>query len=79
MEPIEILRWAAAGLTIVAACLVSFAGSNRLTAWGFVLFVGASLCWIVAGLIEGLPALTAQNAVLLAINLFGVWRWWRRA
>ncbi|MGR3541543.1 MAG: hypothetical protein ACU0BS_08960 [Hasllibacter sp.] len=79
MDPIELLRWAAALLTIAAACCVSFAVSDRVTAWGFVLFSLASACWIGAGLAQGLPALTMQNAVLLTLNLIGVRRWFARA
>ena len=79
MDPIELLRWMAAVLTIAAACCVSFDLSDRITAWGFVLFSAASLCWIAAGLIQGLPALTLQNGVLLVLNLIGVRRWFSRA
>lgn len=79
MDGIELLRWAAALLTIAAACCVSLAASDRITAWGFVLFTGASLCWIGAGLLQGLPALMLQNVVLLVLNLIGVKRWFARA
>ena len=72
---IEALRWAAAGLTILAAILVSWGASARQMVLGFCLFSGASLAWIAAGLVQGLRALTLQNAVLLAINVLGIWRW----
>jgi hypothetical protein len=74
---IELLRWAAALSTIVAASLVAWRGPARLTAVGFVLFSFAAASWIAASIIDDAPALALQNLVLLGINLFGVWRWFR--
>jgi hypothetical protein len=74
-----ILRWAASISTIVAALLVAWRGSSRLTAIGFLLFVIASLCWIAASLMGDRDPLLLQNLVLLAINLFGLARWGRAA
>lgn len=73
----ELLRWAAALSTIAAASLVAWRGPARLTALGFVLFSFAAASWIAAALIDDAPALALQNFVLLGINLFGVWRWFR--
>jgi hypothetical protein len=58
---------------------VALRGSSRLTATGFLLFVVASLCWIAASLMGDRDPLLLQNAVLLAINLFGLVRWGRAA
>ncbi|WP_372892935.1 hypothetical protein [Rhodosalinus sp.] len=73
----ELLRWAAALATMLAAGLVAWRGPPRQTAWGFVLFCFAALSWIAAALIDDAPALALQNVVLLGINLLGVWRWFR--
>ena len=78
MEVVELIRWAAAISTIVAAILVAIGRPARLVAWGFVLFCIASLCWLAAAGIEGLPAILAQNGVLLVVNVVGLVRWWRR-
>lgn len=72
---LEIVKWAASLSGMVAAFMVSLDNGRRVTGWGFVLFVLSSIAWIVSGLIDTESALTAQNAVLLAINLFGVYRY----
>jgi hypothetical protein len=74
----EVLRWGAALATILAASLVAWRGPPLLTAAGFAVFTCASILWIAASLVDGEPALLLQNAVLLGINLFGLWRWARK-
>lgn len=39
-----------------------------------VIAVG-SVLWIIAGFLAEQSAITAQNMILLAINLWGVYRW----
>ncbi|TFL16102.1 hypothetical protein [Jannaschia formosa] len=78
MDLVEWVRWAAAILTIVAALSVAWGEPARLVAWGFVMFTVAAVLWIAAAVVDGKWAILAQNAVLLAVNLWGVWRWWRR-
>ena len=46
-----------------------------MTGWGFVLFVGSSICWISGAALTGDWALGTQNVVLFGINLFGVYRY----
>lgn len=48
---------------------------RRVTGWGFVLFCGVSLTWIAAGLTSDAMPIAAMNAMLLAINLWGVWQY----
>jgi hypothetical protein len=49
---------------------------DRLGFWpagdggGGALFVTASIAWIIAGW------MAAQNAILLAIDIYGVWQYW---
>ncbi|WGH79473.1 hypothetical protein [Jannaschia ovalis] len=78
MDVLELTRWAAAVATIAAALMVAWGEPPRLVAWGFALFVVASLCWIGASLAQDKPALLIQNGVLLAVNVWGLWRWWGR-
>lgn len=75
MDLVDILKWAAAISGTIAAFLVSLDLGRRLTGWGFVLFVGSSICWISGALITGDAPLWSQNLVLFAINLFGVYRY----
>jgi uncharacterized membrane protein YphA (DoxX/SURF4 family) len=78
MEPVELVRWAAAILTIAAALMVAWGHPARLVAWGFVLFTAAAILWITASFLDDTWAILAQNVVLLAVNLWGVLRWWKR-
>lgn len=69
------LEWLAAIGTILAATMVAADYSRRVTGAGFLLFALVSCLWVYSGLtVRGGMPLAAQNAVLLLINLFGVWR-----
>lgn len=70
-----LLEWFAAMGTIVAATLVAIDRGRRATGWGFVLFVAVSVSWIVSGLANHAASLVMQNAVLLFVNAWGVWRY----
>jgi len=70
-----ILKWAASISGIIAAAMVSLDSGRRVTGWGFVVFVGSSLAWIAGAVLTRDGALGTQNAVLFAINLFGVYRY----
>ena len=45
------------------------------TGLGFVLFGLVSILWIASGLYQHNMPLVAQNAILLGINGYGVWRY----
>ncbi|MGX0962360.1 hypothetical protein AB7M63_002809 [Bradyrhizobium japonicum] len=76
---LEVLRTVAAAVTIIAAAMVAANWNARSTVCGFALFIPGSIEWIADGIIEPKNSLIIQNAVLLAINLLGVWRWLCRA
>ena len=69
------LEWLGAIGAIVAAALIAGDFGRRHTGWGFVLFCVVSVVWIVSGLTakDGMP-IAVQNAILLLINLYGVWQ-----
>lgn len=69
------LKWFASGSGIIAAFMVAMDYGRRTTGWGFVIFVLSSVAWIVGALLAKDGALGTQNAVLFAINLFGVYRY----
>ena len=69
------LKWYAAISGTIAAFMVSLDLGRRVTGWGFVLFVGSSICWITGASLTGDWALGTQNVVLFGINLFGVYRY----
>ncbi len=72
---VDILRWAASLLGIVAAITVSLNAGQKITGGGFVIFAVSSLCWIIAALLGDRDPLLLQNLALFAINLFGVYRY----
>jgi hypothetical protein len=79
MDLLSLLRAAAAILTIVAALMVAANWSPRTMVLGFTVFIVASIAWIVDGWLEDKLSLVIQNIALLAINIFGVWRWLPKA
>jgi hypothetical protein len=71
---INIIQWSAMLTGIVGAIMVAGKFGERVSGWGFLIFVFSSIAWVVFGVIKGEPPLAIQNAVLLAVNLFGVYR-----
>ena len=69
------LEWFGAIGAIVAAAMIAADRGRRWTGWGFVLFVAVSIAWIVSGVINGTLPITVQNALLLAVNGWGVWQY----
>jgi hypothetical protein len=75
MPVLDIIRWVAAGAAMIAAIIIAARLSPRTTGFGFVIFTVSSLLWVGAGYLSSTPSLVAQNAILTAVNLFGVYRW----
>ena len=48
---------------------------ERKRRWGFVLFLGSSVSWTVAGLKMRENSLALLNGVFTAVNLLGIYRW----
>lgn len=69
------IEWYAAISGIIAALMIAWDHSRLITGWGFVLFVTTSIAWIAASLINSTPPLAIQNAIMLAINGLGVYRY----
>jgi hypothetical protein len=69
------LEWIAAIGTMLAAGLIAADLGRRATGWGFVLFCAVSVTWIVSGMTTGATPIAAMNAVLLLINVWGVWQY----
>jgi hypothetical protein len=68
------LEWIAALGTMLAAALIAADWGRKTTGWGFVLFCAVSATWIVSGLSGDALPIAAMNAILLAINAWGVWQ-----
>ena len=69
------LEWIAAIGTMIAAGMIAADLGRKATGWGFVLFCAVAITWIVSGLTSGAMPIAAMNAILLAINLWGVWQY----
>lgn len=79
MDELILLRGAATVMTILAAATVAANWNARLTVAGFALFILAAIAWMLDGWFEEKSSLVIQNAVLLLINILGVYRWLPRA
>lgn len=79
MDELMILRTFAAITTVLAASLVAANLNARITVAGFIIFIVASIAWIVDGWLETKASLVIQNMILLVINVIGVWRWLPKA
>ena len=71
----DIVSWAATATTILAACMTAANLGSRITGYGFAVFTAGAALWIGTGLMTHQPALIWTNVVLLALDIFGVWRW----
>ena len=79
MEELAILRTFAAVTTVLAAALVAANLNARIMVAGFMIFLLASIAWMIDGWLEGKASLVIQNVILLLINAIGVWRWFPKA
>jgi hypothetical protein len=79
MDPMMLLRAFAAVATVAGAIMVAINWSPRLTVLGFAVFVVASIAWMVDGWLEGKASLVVQNAILLVVNIGGIYRWLPKA
>jgi hypothetical protein len=75
MDELNALRTLAACTTVFAAAMVAANLNPRITVAGFVIFIFASVAWMLDGWFESKTSLVIQNAILLLINALGVWRW----
>ena len=69
------LEWFGAIGAILAAGMIATDLGRRWTGWAFVLFVAVSLAWIASGLANSTMPIVVQNALLLAVNAWGVWQY----
>lgn len=73
---LQVLQWYGAGASVIAAALVAADLGRRITGWAFVLFVTSSVALIGWGFAQpDAKGIGAQNIVMLAINLIGVYQY----
>lgn len=71
----QTVSWIATAATIIAACFTASNLGSRITGIGFIIFTIGSIAWFTLGWLTDQPALIWTNAVMTALNLFGVYRW----
>ena len=71
----SIASWAAPVATTIAALMTASNLGSRVTGWGFGVFLIGSIAWMLLGIATGQSNLIWQNAILTALNVFGMWRW----
>ncbi|HTU12780.1 MAG TPA: hypothetical protein VMG08_17960 [Allosphingosinicella sp.] len=73
---VDVLQYYGAVAGAVAALLVSLDLGRKPTGYAFVIFVTSSIALILWGFLsESAEGIGAQNVILLAINLIGVYRY----
>jgi hypothetical protein len=71
----QIASYVAPAATILAALITASNLGPRITGWGFVVYTLGALAWLAIGLTVGPSSLVWQNAILLPLDIFGIWRW----
>jgi len=69
------LEWFGAIGAILAAAMIAADWGRRWTGWAFVLFVVVSVAGVASRQINGTMPIVVQNALLLAVNGWGVWQY----
>lgn len=71
----DIAGWVALFATCVAAIMTAANLGSRITGWGFVIFTGGAIAWMLVGLSTGQRQLLYSNAFLAIVDGIGIWRW----
>lgn len=73
---LDVLQYYGSAAGALAALIVSLDLGRRWTGWAFVIFVTASIALILWGFLsKEAEGIGAQNVILFAINLIGVYRY----
>lgn len=70
-----LLQWVGCFLAVGGSLLLAL--NNRLSGWGFVLFLLSNFCWLAFGFMTQAPGLVTMQVLFIAVNLVGVYRWFR--
>ena len=77
MDLLTIARALAALTAIIASIIIAVRPAPMWMVGAFALFIVSAVLWIMDGWFSAKPSLVIQNGVLLAVNIAGIWRWWR--
>ena len=68
MEELTVLRTFAAVTTVLAAALVAANLNARITIAGFIIFLVASIAWMIDGWLKSKPSLVIAPGVLALVS-----------
>lgn len=71
----DLASWIASAATIIAAVMTASNLGPRITGYGFCVFAAGSVAWCANAYWTGQDSLLLTNAILLLVNIAGVWRW----
>ena len=67
------LKWFGTVVGVAGALLLAI--NIPQSGWGFVLFLGSSVSWGLAGLKMKEPSIWTLHGVFTMVNLVGIYRW----
>ena len=70
---VDICQWAGTITGVVGAGMI--ASNIGVVGWGYILFAISAVCYMYFSWQLKYFPLFAMNAVFMAINLWGIWRW----
>jgi hypothetical protein len=69
----EILEWTGCATGLCGAAMLAL--NNRHSGWGFVLFLGSNVAWIIFGLLSHAIGMVVMQIGFTATSLVGIWKW----
>ena len=69
------LDWYAAISGVIAAAMIAWDHSRKVSGWAFILFCTTSLARIATSVLNKTAPLLVQNIIMLGINAVGVYRY----
>ena len=70
---VGILQWAGCIFGLTGAFLLAL--NNRLSGYGFYLFLISNAAWIAFAMLTSVQALSVQNIGFTLTSLLGIYRW----
>lgn len=70
---LTIIEWMGCALGVLGAGLLAM--NNRWSGYGFVLFLGSNVAWIVFGVLTGAMGLVTMQIVFTMTSMVGIWQW----
>jgi hypothetical protein len=69
------VSWAASFIGIASAYMLAL--NSHVSKWGYVVWLASNAGWIAVGMLMPNPALVFIQLVFVAVNIFGIVRWFQ--